>query len=227
MTETLLYTPDRDSYSAQPSYPTIEIGLEGGTSRKRADFLFPPHIISVGWTLTTAVDYSRFMGFFRTTLRNGVDSFFMDLLSDIGELTKHRCRTLGGIPKLTRNRGNSYVTSCTLEVDVNPTYTGLITYVETERIVFNTTNPYLVGPIVTGDTIRVLHTEGIHPTGSTPLNLDGVYSVTGTIGVNVLELNAPAGVNSDWTVLAGLGATAQYGDVSNGNVISTITKVPT
>ncbi len=222
MTETLLYTPDRDSYSAQPSYPTIEIGLEGGTSRKRADFLFPPHIISVGWTLTTAVDYSRFMGFFRTTLRNGVDTFFMDLLSDIGELTTHKCRTLGGIPKLIRNRGNSYVTSCTLEVDVNPTYTGLITYQEPDQIVFSTTSPRLVGPIVTGDTIRVLHTEGFHPTGPTALNLDGVYVVASTIGFNVLELTSPASVNAGWTTLATLGAPGVYDDV-----ISTITRVPT
>ncbi len=222
MTETLLYTPESSSYSLQPSYPTIEIGLNGGTSRKRQDFLFPPHILSVNWVLTTAADYSRFMGFFRTTLFNGTEAFLMDLISDIGELTTHRCRTLGGIPKLTQNRASAFWVSCTLEVDVNPTYTGLITYQEPDQIVFSTTNPKLVGPIVTGNTVRVLHTAGFHPTGPTALNLDGVYVVASTVGFNALTLTSPASVNAGWTTLATLGAPGIYDDV-----ISTITKVPT
>ncbi len=222
MTETLTYQPERGGYTFQPSYPTIEIGLEGGTSRKRADFLFSPHVISASWILTSAVEYSRFMGFFRTTIHNGVDAFFMDLLTDIGELTKHKCRTLGGIPKLTQNRGPSYYVSCTLEVDVNPTYTGLITYQEPGQIVFSTLNPKLVGPIVTGDTVRILHTEGFHPTAPTALNLDGIYTVSSTVGFNVLNLTSPASVNAGWTTLATLGAPGVYDDV-----ISTVTRVPT
>jgi hypothetical protein len=222
MTQTLSFTPERSSYSAQPGYPTIEISMDGGVSRKRQDYLFPPHILNVTWVLVTAAEYSQFMGFFRTTIFNGSDAFLMDLLTDIGELTTHKCRTLGGLPKLIQNRGPSYTVTCTIEAEANPTYTGVITYQEPGTVVFSTVNPRLVGPIVTGDTIRILHSAGTHPTGPTALNLDGVYVVSGTVGFNSLDLTSPAAVNAGWTTLATLGAPGIYDDV-----ISTITRVPT
>lgn len=226
MTLSLNYTPLRDSYSFEPGYSTVEVQLDGGLSRKRQDVLFQPHLMTVTWLLDPT-QYTRFMGFFRTALKNATQPFLVDLVSDIAIPTTHRCRTKGGMPKLTQQRGHAYYVTSTLEVEANPTFTGLITYQEPDRIVFATTNPYLVGPIVEGDIIRVIDTQGTHPTGPTALNLDGVYTVDSTLGFNVLILTTPASVNSDWTTLAGLAGTAQYGDASNGNVTSTVTRVPT
>lgn len=225
MTQTLSYQPIRDGYTFEPSYPVIEAQLDGGLSKKRQDVLYVPHIATLNWQLRGS-DYTKFMGFFRTTLKNATQPFLLDLLADVGVTTTHKCRTRGGMPKLTSQRGQAFYVSCTVEVEVNPTYTGYITYQEPGNIIFATDFPYLVGPISEGDTIRVIDSAGTHPTGSTALNLDGVYTVSSTVGNNVLNLSSPASVNTGWTTLATLGAPGEYGDETHGSVISTITRVP-
>lgn len=226
-TESLSVEPVRDGYTFQSSYPVIETVYKGGVSFKRQDFLYSPHVVTLNWVLTSDLDYTNFMGHFRTTVKNGAQPFLMNLLTDIGEPTLHKCRVLAGLPKISQKRGTTYYVSCTLEVQPNPTYTDLITYEEPGNIVLNVSNPPLVGPIVAGDFVQVLYTEGIHPTGPTPLNLDGVYEVASTTDGDTLTLTSPAAVNSDWTVLATLGAPGRYGSASFGNVISTITRIPT
>lgn len=226
MTATLSYTPIRNGYTLEPSYPVIEVKLDGGKSRKRQDVLYTPHSATVNWILT-ASEYTQFQGFFRTTLKNATRDFLLDIVSDIGVPTTHKCRTNGAIPKLTGQSGDAFYVGCTIEVDVNPTFTGLIRYVEPGRVVFETDFPFLVGPFLAGDSVRILYTEGVHPTGSTPLNLDGVYVISSTTDEDTLTLTSPASVNSDWTTLFGLAGTAEYGDETHGNVVSTITRVPT
>lgn len=219
-------SPEQQGYSNEIDSSFIQIPLEGGLSRVRQDMYLPSHTVECTWFLTRE-EYAQFIGYFRTVLDNASRPFLIDLISDVGEPTTHKCRTLEGMPKLTQQKGNGYWVNATLECENNPTYTGTITYKEPNFIIYSTTNPKLVGPIVTGDTVRILYSKGIHPTGSTPLNLDGVYIVEDTTGFNVLELLSPASVNTDWTTLATLGAPAEYGNVSNGNVTSTVTRVPT
>lgn len=226
MTLSLAYEPIRDGYTFEPSYPVIEAHLDGGLSEKRQDVLYIPHIVTVNWILTGS-DYTKFMGFFRTTLKNATQPFLLDLVADIGVPTTHKCRTRGGMPKLMQQRGQAFYVAATLEVQVNPTYTGYINYVEPDLISFSTTNPSLVGPIVAGDTVRIIDSVGTHPPGPTDIDLDGVYIVASTVGLSVLHLDSPASVNSDWAVLAGLAATAEYGGEANGAVMSTVTRVPT
>lgn len=225
MTLTLEYEPIRDGYTFEPSYPVIEAQLDGGISRKRQDVLYVPHIVTLNWILVGS-EYTKFMGFFRTTLKNSTQPFLLDLLADVSIPTTHKCRTRGGLPKLTGNRGQSFYVSCTLEVEVNPTFTGLITYQEPGNIIFATSFPFLTGSLLEGDTVRIIDSAGTHPTGPTELDLDGVYVVDSTIGNNLLSLTSPASVNSDWTVLATLGAPGEYGDETHGSVMSTITRVP-
>lgn len=225
MTLSLQFEPIRDGYTFEPSYPVIEVKLDGGISDKRQDSLYIPHLVTVNWILTGS-QYTQFMGFFRTTLKNGTLSFLMDLLADVGVPTTHKCRTIGGMPKLTGQRGQAFYVTCTLEVEVNPTYTGVITYTEPGIVTFSTDFPFFVGPILTGDTIRIVDSAGTHPTGPTELDLDGVYVVASTTGNDQITLTSPASVNADWTVLAGLAGTAVYGDETHGNVTSTITRVP-
>lgn len=226
MTSTLFYTPVRDGYTFEPGYSCIEVQLDGGATRKRQDVLYQPHLVTVNWILTNT-EYAKFMGFFRTGLGNATQPFLLDLVSDLSIPTAHKCKTKGGMPKLTQQRGLAYYVTATLEVEQNPTYTGNILYQEPDLVIFATTNPFLVGPILTGDTIRITDAAGTHPTGPTALDMQGVYSVLSTTGFNTLQLNGPTSVNTSWTVLAGLGAPGQFGDVSHGNVTSTLTRVPT
>ncbi len=222
----LIFDPEQEGYQNNFSDQLIEIELSGGLSRRRQDSYFAGHIVTVQWLLTRE-EYAQFMGFFKTDLRHGVDPFLIDLITDIGVPTTHRARTLGGLPRLTRQTGNAYYVSCTLQCERNPTYTGNIIYQEDGDIVFAVDNPTFAECFAAGDTLRIIDSAGIHPTGSTPINLDGEYTVLSTTGFNVVTLDNPASVNSDWTVLAGLGSGIEYGDEDNGNVISTITRVPT
>lgn len=226
MTAELTFTPVRDGYSVIPTYPIVEAQFEGLAVRKRLDPLFATHEVSVSWKLNS-LQYTNFMGFFRTTLKEATEFFLMDLVTDIGALVPHRCRTKNRMPKLTQVNGICFYVSATLEVEVNPTYTDLILYEEPNLVILNNLHPRFVGPLQPGDTVRILNTDGIHPTGSTPLNLDGVYEIDAVDGNDQIELVSPASVNAGWTTLATLGAPGQYGDETHGNVISTVVRIPT
>jgi hypothetical protein len=221
------FTPVRDGYTFQPSYPVLETNIGGGLSRKRQGILYAPHIVNVNWVLTST-QYTQFMGFFRTTLQNATQAFLTELVTDIALPTLHKCRTLGGMPKLTQQKGLAFFVACTLEVEVNPTYTGYINYDATPGFISYTdaVNPTLVGPIRTGDFVRVVDSSGLHPDGDVAINVDGVYEVTSTTGDSILNLTSPELVNSDWTVIAGL-SPSNYGSEFVGAVTSTVTRVPT
>jgi hypothetical protein len=110
----------------------IHIPLEGGGGRKRQDILLPGFTVNCQWLLS-ATEYTEFMGFFVSTLRYGRDDFLMDLITDVGIPTTHLCRTVGGIPKLTQQKGDGYWVQCAVECDKNPTFTSTITYTVTEE----------------------------------------------------------------------------------------------
>lgn len=170
----LQFTPLRDSYTAVTSYPVVEINYDGGALNKRGDPLFCPHEVTLGFRLVSPQQYTAFMGFFRTTLKEATEFFLLDLVVDVGVLIPHICRTKGGMPKLDQVDGNSFYVSCPIEVQVNPTYTGNILYTGPNQISFTHTSPRLVGPIQPGDTVRVLNSAGTHPNGTTQWIFDGI-----------------------------------------------------
>lgn len=222
-------TPVRDGYSVNIQNSCIEIEVAGGPIRKRQDVLYAPHIVTANW-LIHKDEYSAFMGFFRTGLNGGEEAFLLDLITDIGIPTTHRCRTMGGIPRLTKQTGELYYASCTLEAEQNPTFTGLIEYREPNFIVFfmPVPGPYMEDSFSPGDVIQIIDSSGIHSGSGTHLNLDGTYVVESNVSQHAISLVLPTAVNSDWTVLAGLGSPGHYGDGgTDGSVLSTITRVPT
>lgn len=221
MTQVLLFTPVRDGYAAQMGYNVIETSLDGRKLKKSRDILWNPHILTVNWVLTSPTQYTQFMGFFRTNLKNGHLSFLMDLVTDIGVTTTHKCRSIQGMPKLSSVKSLSYYVQCTIEAEANPTYTGLITYAGL-TIEFGTSKPDLTQGFRPGDSIRICDSTGTHTSG-TALNLDGVYTVVSTTGTDLVTITPG---NAQWTVLAGL-SPAIYGDATHGNVTSTVTRVPT
>jgi hypothetical protein len=205
MTETLTYQPIRDGYSATMSYPVIETKLEAGQSRRRLDHLFAPHTVNLNWILTSPTDYNRFMGFFNTTIHNGTDTFFLDLLTNIGIPTKHRVRVSGDLPKLTQQRGLAYWVSGTLEVELNPTYTTNFLYSGTLKAIGKTlTNPTLLGPIQIGDTVRLFDSAQTH-VGGTALDFDGTYVVDAASDTNnIFFTSGTAAAVPSWATLAAL-----------------------
>src|SRR5687767_1921519 len=160
MTTPITFTPVRDGYSVIPTYPIREALFDGAATRKYTDALYLPHEVTVNWKLTSAVQYTNFMGFFRTTLLDATEYFLMDMVTSIGALVPHRCRSKGGMPRLNQVNGTTFNVTATLEVEVNPTYTGLITYEAPDLITFIHSTPVLVGPLQPGDTIRVFNSAG-------------------------------------------------------------------
>jgi hypothetical protein len=123
MTLRLDYLPIQTNYSSDiHEGVNRETLLDGGMSRKRSDQATPWHTVQCTWLVPRA-EYDVFMGFFRTTLKNGSQPFLLDLITDIGLPTTHVCRTIGGEPKLIRQSGDGYWMQATLQAKANPTVT--------------------------------------------------------------------------------------------------------
>jgi hypothetical protein len=229
MTETLSFTPIRDGYQLTPSYPVIEVALEAGESRKRLSHLGAPHSVTVNWILTTPQEYAAFMGFFEDAIAFGTESFLMELITNTGVPVLHRCRTAGGMPKLTQQRGHAYYTSCTLEVQKNPTFTG--------RLLYATNTPFfvqLIGsgsnqnrPIFVGDSIQIIGASGLHIDGNTPVNFDGIYEVDSLGGNTIINLVDAETISTSWTTIGTL-TPDDWGSAQQVTpVYSTVVRLPT
>lgn len=223
MAETLLFPPEKTSYAAQQDSGVIEIPLAGGESRKRQDLINPGFVVNCQWQLE-GTEYTEFMGFFESELKYGTEDFLVDLITDIGVPTTHRVRTVGGMPRLTQQSADTYWVTCTLQCDSNYPHTGLIAYFVTDSpdgniSLFRIGNDYEVG-----DNVRILFSKGIHPVGSTPILLDGIYEVIEVVNANTIAVENAISVASNWSLVESLGI---YGNNFNGNVTSTITRVPT
>jgi hypothetical protein len=127
MTAALIYPPERGGYSYSPGEGYIATKLKGGHTRIKKDVLEPSHIIQANWVLKET-EYTEFMGFFHSTLQDASLPFLCELLGDLSILTTHKCRCIGGRPRLTANRGNAFYVAATLEVENNATYTGDIEF---------------------------------------------------------------------------------------------------
>lgn len=90
---------------------------------------------------------------------------------------------------------------------------------------FHITYPNVAMDYLPGDFIRVIDSKGVHPTSDVDLNLDGIYEVDATNGFNNIRLVNPELTNTDWYKLYAINE--EYGGVGNGDVTSTVTKVPT
>jgi hypothetical protein len=92
----------------------------------------------------------------------------------------------------------------------------------TGRVVY----PSISSHFKAGDRLRIINSQGIHPDGDIPLNLDGVYDVLDNVGTGAVLLTEPSTVTADWNTLYAIDPNAEYGNEADGNVFSTVTKVP-
>lgn len=216
MSEILSYIPIRDGYQVELGYSGIEVKLEAGPSRRRRDHLRATHTVSLTWNLTSALDYSRFMSFFRSTLNFGTESFRMLLVTDVGVPMYHLCRCLGTLPKLVQQSGLSFWVGATLEVEPNPTISENMVFVgPTDSIAVSTTQLNNSG-IRAGDTISIHHSSASGVETFPSLHFDGEYTVD-SVSTGQITLTTPASVNASWTTL---------GASSTSRITSVIVKLP-
>lgn len=228
------FPPVRDGYAVEVSYPSINIALEGGPSRRRRDYLHAPHTVELTWLLTSAKQYTQFMGFFRSTIKFGTEFFLLDLITDMGVVLPHRCRCLGNLPKLTQQRGSAYWTSATLEVEPNLAFTGACRFFQSNVdpngfISISDTGAYTIVndfPIEVGELVYIIDSEGIHETGPTPLNLDGFYEVT-NLTTSGISIDEPYEDFPQWQVLMDI-AGGTYGPATQVEPVTpTLFRLPT
>lgn len=224
MTTTLLpFTPiERSGYSVDYSYAVLETKLAGGLSRKRRDVIGAPHYVQVQWVMTSLNNYNLFIWYFRHALQDATQPFLTDLVVDCGELTRHRCRTVGGMPKLVKQQGQSYWMTALLEAERNPTFLGVTADAGDLSL---TAFPILglqdlESSIAPTDFVRLINMRFTHPVLG-PLDLDGTYDVGSVPTGASIFLDSPAGVNAAWTALAA--ATPDNGTVTT----AIMTVVPT
>lgn len=223
-TPTLTYAPVRDGYQFTPGYGIIETKLDGGQSRRRLDVAAFSHTIQANWVLRS-IEYTDFMGFFRSDLKQGTLDFLVNLVSDIGTLTLHRARCVGGLPHLTQNQGDGYSVAAVLEVDQNPTFTGNITYQwfdpDPENLQVPSTSPPSLAGFLSGDRIQVVNAI---PSPTNPaFNFDGIYTISAKPFATTIQISGAHLLNSAWGVIH-----SPPGPPPGSTIIrSTVTRIPT
>lgn len=113
--EKLKLRPNRDSYAVADGTTFKQTKLEGGASRFRRDLLGAARIVDVSWLLNPS-QYRYFTAFYNTTLKDGSESFKIDLLLDNPRLTEHTAHFIQDTKKLDGQSGLGHTVSAQLEV---------------------------------------------------------------------------------------------------------------
>jgi hypothetical protein len=113
--EKLKLRPNRDSYSVTDGTTFKQTKLEGGASRFRRDLLGAARTVDVSWLLNPS-QYRYFTAFYNTTLKDGSESFKIDLLLDNPRLTEHVAHFIQDTKKLDGQSGLAHTVSAQLEV---------------------------------------------------------------------------------------------------------------
>jgi hypothetical protein len=199
MTLLLDFKIECSGYTSAMSYGVVETQLEGGATRKRQDVIGAPHYVTATWIIPSREDYNFFMYIFRQELKDATLPFLADVVTDSALTIRHICRTVGGMPKLSQQRGFAYWVTATLEVEPLPTVMGLVGDAGSNSI---TGFPFFGAQVWTGkflvaDQVTIFGLNFTHSTLGA-ISLDGTYTVA-TIGSNFVTLTNPGGVNAAWT----------------------------
>lgn len=201
-------------YTSDMSYGVIETQLDGGAVRKRKDVIGSPHRVTATWIIPGPDNYNFFMHIFRQELQDATLPFLAELVTDSSLPIKHKCRTLGGMPKLSQQRGHAYWVTAVLEVEPVPTVMGLVADAGSNTI---TGFPFFgaqdwVGKFQAAEDVTVLGLRFTHSTLGA-ISLDGTYTIA-SVGSNFVVLDTPGADNATWTTLAA--ATPDNGSATLG-----------
>lgn len=107
--------PNRDGYAVADGMTFKQTKLEGGASRFRRDVLGAARLVDVQWTLKTS-QYEYLTSFYNTVLKDGSESFKIDLILDKPRLTEHIAHFVQEPKKLNGQSGLSYSVGAQIEV---------------------------------------------------------------------------------------------------------------
>jgi hypothetical protein len=113
--QTMAIPPDQNSYSISAgSDDTVEVALDGGASRRRADKDQATRTIAVQWSVDD-VGYNYLQAFYRTATAKGSMPFLCGLVNDQA-IDNYTCWFVDKTFVLSSTMGNTFVVTANLEV---------------------------------------------------------------------------------------------------------------
>jgi hypothetical protein len=120
-TPALLLPPDQANYAGDFGNQVVDVKLEGGASRFRADEQGAVFIVNCRWQCD-ATNFNYLTAFYRTAVNFGALPFNIDLLLDNNTMNNYVAHFVPGTFGLDSNSGETYVMKAQLEVCPNPAY---------------------------------------------------------------------------------------------------------
>jgi hypothetical protein len=196
--------PEQDGYRVNRGVDTVSVRLPGGPARVRRDALATPHEVTVTF-LCFHDDYTGVIGFLRERSISRTKFFRLPLLIDVPVVVPYLVRQLDEPEVLQSTRGLSFEVSVTLEVLPNPIFSStlFLQSVSDDRIgVANTADGYSpnLEEFPVGRSVLLTGCRGT--VGSTPLDLDGTYTILGAPSPEARTLTNASSVNAGWATLA-------------------------
>jgi hypothetical protein len=117
---TLVLSPDSTGYVVKFPNGIVSSGpMDGGADLRRTDVIGGTGQADVQWTCNPA-RYDYITAFFRTTLEQGADLFYVDLLVDSSTPSPYLCAFIPGTFSAPSTTGYSTIIKASLEVYPSP-----------------------------------------------------------------------------------------------------------
>ena len=118
-TPKLHLVPVQATYAASIGNDIIRAELDGGSGRYRRDIIGATATVSVRWQCN-GLAFQYLQAFYRTTINNGADPFFIDLILDGPEIREYKAHFLPGSLMIASTQGFQYIITANLEAEPLP-----------------------------------------------------------------------------------------------------------
>jgi hypothetical protein len=199
MTDKIPFLPEQSGYAGRHPDQVVEVELDGGESRFRADVLGGTSEVNASWVLDRE-QYATFHRFWVQNTERGALEFLADLVLDSPLPSQYAVRCMPGTYRTTSVRGLSYGVSMRLQVR-QPEGLSIANYqldgsAGTIARTEGGLQPVFDELFAPGDDV------GFYGFTSTPVaaDLSGIYVVSAVSG-DLITLSSPSAVNPNWSLL--------------------------
>lgn len=202
MTDKLPFLPEQSGYTVNHGDQLVQVKLDGGAPRTRADFDNATSQVQAGWLLDLD-DYQIFMHFMKRTVENGSLPFLVELILDFSARVTYRATMVAGSLKTNQVRGLSRRISMNLEVEQPDAYFGSMVFSGgggAGSIGKNILGdpPDFTAFLSPGDDIQIV---GAKITTPVAVSLDGIFEVATIPTDDALTLVDPDPINPNWALV--------------------------
>lgn len=217
--ETLPFVPEQRGYNAAYGNGFVSVKLGGGAARQRRDVVGAVHPVKARWFLS-GLQYQQFVQFIRDEAVFGSVPFNVRLTIDFQFPALYTCTLVPDSQQIEEVRGNNYVVSASLEARALDYVVGSVVADASANTLTISGASVGLNTFLTGggavEVIGLAENNG----SNVPVNLDGIYALSGSPSATVATLLTPASQNADWTTLVGY-PSSQTSSISDVAIIAT------